>query len=174
MHRTLVALALVLAAPTPPLLAQGLAAVKAQYTKYEYRIPMRDGVRLFTSVYVPKDDSQTYPILLNRTPYSVAPYGIDQYKGDLGPSPLFGKAGYIVAYQDVRGRLKSEGEFRDVRPQVPHREGSKEIDESTDTYDTIDWLIKNVGRNNGKVGSWGISYPGFYAAATAIDSHPAL
>src|SRR5437588_9265693 len=99
--------------------AQGLVEVKAQYTKYEYRIPMRDGKKLFTAVYVPKDQSQTYPILLTRTPYSVKPYGADQYKADLGPSPLFGKAGYIFAYQDVRGRWMSEGEFVDLRPHNP-------------------------------------------------------
>src|SRR5438445_6434967 len=88
-----------------PVAAQGLEYVKAHYTKYEYRVPMRDGVRLFTAVYVPKDDSQTYPVLLTRTPYSVAPYGADQYKDNLGPSPAFAKEGYIFAYQDVRGRM---------------------------------------------------------------------
>ena len=154
--------------------AQGLEHVKAHYTKYEYRIPMRDGVKLFTSVYVPKDVSQTYPIVMQRTPYSVGPYGIDRYRDNLGPSPLFGKAGYIVAYQDVRGRYLSEGTFVDVRPQIPNKKGTADIDESSDTYDTIDWLVKNVPRNNGKVGTWGISYPGFYAAATSIDAHPAL
>ncbi len=153
---------------------QGHDYILAHYTKYEHRIPMRDGVRLFTSVYVPKDSSQTYPIVMMRTPYSVAPYGIDHYRENVGPSPLFGKAGYIVAYQDVRGRYMSEGTFEDVRPQVPDKKSSKDIDESSDTYDTIDWLVKNVPRNNGKVGTWGISYPGFYAAASAIDAHPAL
>ena len=155
-------------------LAQGLDYVKAHYTKYEHRIPMRDGVRLFTSVYVPKDRSTTYPIVMQRTPYSVAPYGIDHYRDNLGPSPLFGKAGYVVVYQDVRGRTMSEGEFVDVRPQIPDKKGPKDIDESSDTFDTIDWLVKNVPNNNGKVGTWGISYPGFYAAASVIDAHPAL
>ena len=102
---------------TAPLHAQGFEYVKANYTKHEYNIPMRDGVRLFTAVYTPKDRSQTYPILLNRTPYSVAPYGEDQYRENLGPSPLFGKDGYIVVYQDVRGRWMSEGEFVNMRPQ---------------------------------------------------------
>ena len=153
---------------------QGLEYVKANYTKYEYRIPMRDGVRLFTAVYVPKDASLAYPIVMTRTPYSVAPYGIDQYRENLGPSPLFGTAGYIVVYQDVRGRYLSEGTFEDVRPQIPDKKGSKDIDESSDTFDTIDWLIKKVPGNNGKVGIWGISYPGFYAAAGIIDAHPAL
>ena len=143
-----------------PLFAQGLEYVKAHYTKYEYRIPMRDGVRLFTSVYVPKDQSQRYPIMLTRTPYSVQPYGVDAYKADLGPSPLFGKDGYIVVYQDVRGRWMSEGEFVNMRPHRPQKSSPHDIDESTDTYDTIDWLIKNVPNNNGRVGMWGISYPG--------------
>ena len=164
---------LVLFSP-PQLAAQGVESVKAHYTKYEYRIPMRDGVRLFTAVYVPKDQAQRYPILLTRTPYSVQPYGEDAYKSDLGPSPLFGNEGYIVVYQDVRGRWMSEGEFVNMRPQRPHKAGSQDIDESTDTYDTIDWLIKHLPNHNGRVGIWGISYPGFYAAAGMIDAHPAL
>jgi putative CocE/NonD family hydrolase len=156
--------------------AQGLEYVKAHYTKYEFRIPMRDGARLFTSVYVPKDSSRTYPILLNRTPYTVAPYGVDQYKSDLGPSSLFGESGYIVAYQDVRGRYMSEGVFADVRPQLTAKQARdpKAIDESTDTFDTIDWMVKNIPNNNGRAGIWGISYPGFYAAAGMINAHPAL
>ncbi len=154
--------------------AQGVEYVKAHYTKHDFRIPMRDGVRLFTSVYVPKDDSTRYPILLQRTPYAIAPFGVDQYRTDLGPSPLFGKAGYIVAYQDVRGCYLSEGQYEDVRPQKPVKTGPGDTDESTDAYDTIDWLVKHVPGNNGKVGLWGISYPGFYAAAGLIDAHPAL
>jgi len=150
-----------------------LAEVKAAYTKYEYRIPMRDGKRLLTAVYVPKDESQKYPILLTRTPYSVGPYGADQYKDSLGPSSLFSKAGYIFAYQDVRGRWMSEGEFVNMRPHNPEKKKT-EVDESSDTYDTIEWLVKNVKNNNGKVGMSGISYPGFYTAAGMIDAHPAL
>ncbi|HEV3204629.1 MAG TPA: CocE/NonD family hydrolase [Gemmataceae bacterium] len=151
-----------------------LERVKAEYTKYEYRIPMRDGKRLFTAVYVPKNQNQRYPILLTRTPYSVKPYGVDQYRSELGPSPLFAKEGYIFAYQDVRGRWMSEGEFINMRPHVPNKKGTQEIDESTDTWDTIDWLLKQVENHNGKVGLWGISYPGFYTAAGMIDAHPAL
>jgi len=153
--------------------AQGKEAVLAGYTKYEYRIPMRDGVKLFTSVYVPKDDSKQYPMLMMRTPYSVGPYGIDQYKDHLGPSAAFAKEGYIFVYQDVRGRWMSEGEFVNMRPHNP-RKGPKDFDESTDTYDTIEWLLKTVKNHNGKVGQWGISYPGFYTAAGMIDAHPAL
>jgi putative CocE/NonD family hydrolase len=153
---------------------QGKEAVLAGYTKYEYRIPMRDGVRLFTSIYVPKDDSTPYPILMTRTPYSVGPYGVDKYRDNLGPSPLFGKEGYIFVYQDVRGRWMSEGEFVNMRPHNPAKSGPKHIDESTDTSDTIEWLLKTVKNHNGKVGLWGISYPGFYTAAGMIDAHRAL
>ena len=103
--------------------AQGLEQVKAHYTKYEYRIPMRDGKKLFTAVYVPKDQEQRYPILLTRTPYSVRPYGVDRYRSDLGPSPLFAKEGYIFVYQDVRGRWMSEGEFVNMRPQIARKNG---------------------------------------------------
>ena len=156
------------------LAAQGLEYIKANYTKYEHRIAMRDGKRLFTSVYMPKDGSKKYPILLNRTPYSVAPYGVDQYKADIGPSPLFGKDGFIVVYQDVRGKVMSEGEFINMTPHKPVKKGSTEVDESSDTYDTIEWLIKNLPNNNGRVATWGISYPGFYTAAGMIDAHPAL
>ncbi len=176
MSRWLASFALALAVahiPVPELLAQGKEAVLAGYTKYEYRIPMRDGVKLFTSVYVPKDDSKPYPILMQRTPYSVGPYGIDKYRDNLGPSGRFGTEGYIFAYQDVRGRWMSEGEFVNMRPHNP-KKGAKDIDESTDTFDTIEWLTKNVKNNNGKVGAYGISYPGFYTAAGMIDAHPAL
>jgi putative CocE/NonD family hydrolase len=158
----------------PRLFAQGVEYVKAHYTKYEHRIPMRDGVCLFTSVYIPKDQSHRYPIMLTRTPYGVEPYGADAYKGDLGPSPYFGNDGYIVVYQDVRGRYMSEGEFVNMRPYLPEKTSAREIDESSDTFDTIDWLIKNLPVHNGKVGIWGISYPGFYAAAGMIAAHPAL
>ncbi len=156
------------------LAAQGVDAVKARYTKYEYPIPMRDGVKLFTAVYLPKDAAQRYPIMLSRTPYSVQPYGVDAYKDNLGPSALFGNEGYIVAYQDVRGRWMSEGEFVNMRPHRPQKNGPHDIDESTDTNDTIDWLLKNIPNHNGRVGMWGISYPGFYTAAGMIDAHPAL
>src|SRR6185503_14575183 len=153
--------------------SQGLEYIKGHYTKHEYTIPMRDGIRLFTAIYIPKDRSTTYPILLKRTPYNVGPYGTDRYAENLGPSPLIAKEGYIFAYQDVRGRWMSEGAFEHVRPHRPAK-AAKEIDESTDTYDTIDWLLKNIPAHNGRVGLWGISYPGFYAAAGAIDAHPAL
>ncbi|HEX6881415.1 MAG TPA: CocE/NonD family hydrolase [Terriglobales bacterium] len=148
--------------------------IRANYTKYEFQIPMRDGVRLFTSVYVPKDNSRTYPVMLDRTPYTVSPYGSDNYKTALGPSEAFARSLYIFVYQDVRGRMMSEGNFVDMRPHIPNKNGPKDVDEASDTYDTIDWLIKNIPNNNGKVGMWGISYPGFYTAAGMIDAHPAL
>ncbi len=150
------------------------AYVKAHYTKHEYLVPMRDGVRLFTSVYLPKDQTRKYPFLILRTPYSVRPYGADRYPERLGPSTLFTREGFIFVYQDVRGRMASEGEFVHVRPHKPSKSGPADIDESTDTYDTIEWLLKHIPNHNGRAGLWGISYPGFYAAAGMIDSHPAL
>lgn len=147
--------------------------IKENYTKREVMIPMRDGVKLFTSIYEPKDKSQKYPFMLDRTPYTVAPYGADKFKTSLGPNELFAREGYIFVYQDVRGRWESEGEFEDVRPETA-KPGTKEIDESTDSYDTVDWLIKNVENNNGRVGIWGISYPGFYTSTAIINSHPAI
>lgn len=151
-----------------------LEYTRAHYTKFEYMIPMRDGVKLFTAVYVPKLEGKTYPILLQRTPYSVGAYGIDNYRPFVGPSDLFTKEGFIVAYQDVRGRYLSEGTFVDVMPHKATYSGPKDTDEATDTYDTIDWLVKNIPGNNGRVGQWGISYPGHYTAYGLIHSHPAL
>ena len=159
---------------TASLGAQGVEWITANYTKYEHLIRMRDGVRLFTSVYVPKDTSKTYPILFSRTPYSVAPYGTDNYPTRLGPSEKFAREGYIFVYQDVRGRNMSEGDFVDMRPQIDQKRGPKDVDESSDTYDTVDWLVKNVPHNNGNVGMYGISYPGFYTSAGIIDAHPAI
>jgi putative CocE/NonD family hydrolase len=143
------------------------------YTKYEHRIPMRDGVRLFTRVYVPKDDSESHPILLTRTPYTVKPYGVDNYNDPDGTFAALAKDKFIMVSQDVRGRFGSEGKFVHMRPFNPNK-GPKDTDESTDAWDTIDWLVKNTPNNNGKVGMFGISYPGFYTSMGMIDSHPAL
>jgi uncharacterized protein len=148
--------------------------VRSNYTKFEYHIPMRDGVKLYTSVYAPKDASKQHPFLMVRTPYSVGPYGSNNYRGTLGPSDALAREGFIFVYQDVRGRFESEGEFIDEQPHKTHLNGSKDTDPSTDTYDTIDWLVKNITNNNGRVGTWGVSYPGFYSAYGLIDSHPAL
>jgi len=149
------------------------AYVRNHYTKIERLIPMRDGVRLFTSIYIPKDQQKKYPFLMTRTPYTVAPYGEDKYKTSLGTFPALMREGFIFVYQDVRGRWMSEGSFEDIRPQTL-KKGRKDIDESTDTYDTIDWLIKNIAGNNGKVGISGISYPGFYSTTSLPNAHPAL
>jgi putative CocE/NonD family hydrolase len=148
--------------------------VALHYIKYEYRIPMRDGAKLFTAVFVPRDTTRDYPIIINRTPYRAAPYGEANYKDLLGPSMLFTKEGYIFVYQDVRGRFMSEGKFENVRPIVPDKKNTGDIDESSDAYDTIDWLVKNIKHNNGRAGIYGFSYPGFYAAAALINAHPAL
>jgi uncharacterized protein len=143
------------------------------YTKYEHRIPMRDGVRLFTRVYVPKDDSRAWPIVLTRTPYALKPYGADNYNDPAGSFRTLARDKFILVSQDVRGRYGSEGEYMHVRPFNPNK-GAREIDENSDAYDTIDWLVKNAPNNNGKVGMFGISYPGFYTSMGMIDSHPAL
>ncbi len=147
--------------------------IRAHYTKSEYMVPMRDGVRLFVSVYVPKDSSQKYPIWMNRTPYTVAPYGSDNYRGSLGPSEPFAKSGYIFAYCDVRGKGKSEGTFEDVRPFIPNKTGTQ-TDEASDTYDTIEFLLKTIPNHNGRVGMSGTSYPGFYSTMALLSRHPAL
>jgi hypothetical protein len=175
MHRRFRFVLLCLALALSTLLgAQGREYIQSHYTKYDYQIPMRDGVKLFTSVYVPKDTSESYPIMLSRTPYGVPPYGAESYRSSLGPSELFGRGGFIFAYQDVRGRYMSEGVWTEVRPYQPVKNGPADTDESSDTYDTIDWLLRNISNNNGRVGMWGISYPGFYVTAGMIDAHPAL
>jgi putative CocE/NonD family hydrolase len=148
--------------------------LRANYTKFEYRIPMRDGVELFTAVYAPNDRTQHYPMLMFRTPYGIHPYGASRYGERLGPSELYERDGFIFVFQDVRGKYMSGGEFDNMRPHVANKTVREQTDESTDTYDTIDWLLANVENHNGRVGQWGISYPGFYASAGMIDSHPAL
>jgi len=151
-----------------------LEYTKANYVKHEYQIPMRDGVKLFTIVYAPKDTSQTYPFLIDRTPYSIGPYGPDNYRAVIGPSEIIEREGFIVVYQDVRGRYMSEGEFDDIPPRKTRFSGPTDTDETTDTYDTVDWLVKNVPGNNGRAGIWGVSYDGFFAAFAMINAHPAL
>lgn len=154
--------------------AQSNFEIRANYTKMETSIPMRDGTKLFTAIYLPKETSKKYPIMLLRTPYSVAPYGTDAFRTSLGPNEEFAKEGYIFVYQDVRGKYLSEGEFINMRPHQQKKDSPNAIDESTDTYDTIEWLLKNIPNHNERVGMWGISYPGFYTSAGSIDSHPAL
>lgn len=137
---------------------------------------MRDGTLLHTTIYAPRDQSQPWPILMNRTPYSVQPYGEGRYPDQIGPSRILENEGFIFVHQDVRGRWMSEGSWDNMTPNIPGNDVSNttDIDESSDTYDTIEWLLKNVRNHNGKVGMWGISYPGFYCAAALPDHHPAL
>ena len=149
------------------------AFIRDNFTKRETYITMRDGIRLFTAIYTPKDLSKKHPILLSRTPYTVSPYGEDMYKTRFQNMTL-ARQGYIFVFQDVRGRWMSESEFVDVRPIVANRKTNKDIDESTDTYDTADWLVKNVEGNNGRIGVYGISYPGFYATNALVEAHPSV
>lgn len=148
--------------------------VEEHYNKTETYITMRDGIKLFTTIYSPKDKSQEYPILLQRTPYSVRPYGPDKYRSSIGPNKHLMTEGNIIVYQDVRGRWMSEGTYDNMRAYIPNKTDNSQTDESSDTYDTIDWLVKNIENNNGRVGTWGISYPGFYSTYSTIDAHPAL
>lgn len=148
--------------------------IAANYIKKEVMIPMRDGKSLFTAIYQPKDQSKPYPFLLNRTPYSCSPYGEKNLTPRLGMYMHLAREGYIFVYQDVRGRYMSEGDFMDIRPHNPNKKTPQDVDESSDTYDTVDWLLKNVSNNNGRVGIHGISYPGFYASASLPGAHPAV
>jgi hypothetical protein len=150
------------------------STVSENYTKKEVHIKMRDGVSLYTAIYTPKDHSKKYPMIMQRTPYSCAPYGADQFKKSIGPSETMMKEGYIVVYQDVRGRWMSDGLYDNMRAYIPNKKSKTDVDEASDTYDTIDWLVKNTDYNNGNVGIWGISYPGFYATYSLLSRHPAL
>jgi len=147
--------------------------VSENYDKQEVYITMRDGVKLHTTIYSPKDTSKKYPIILQRTPYSSNPYGEDQFRSKIGPNEYLMKEGNIIVYQDVRGRWMSEGSYDNMRAYIPNKKG-KQIDEASDTYDSIEWLVNNVKNNNKRVGTWGISYPGFYAVYSLLDAHPAL
>jgi len=170
----LIAAAFAMAVWTVPQLAQAPFDIRANYVKAEHMVPMRDGVKLFTIVYAPKDQSQRYPFMLHRTPYGSPPYGADQYRQSLGPSAAFAREGFIFVYQDVRGKFRSEGEFVVMRPIKPEPRNPADTDESTDTYDTVDWLVKNIANNNGRVGQWGISYPGSQTVWGMVNAHPAL
>ncbi|MCL6268132.1 CocE/NonD family hydrolase [Flagellimonas myxillae] len=148
--------------------------VELHYTKQEVDIEMRDGAKLHTTIYTPKDTSKEYPILMQRTPYSSRPYGEGNFRKQIGPNVHLMKEGNIIVYQDVRGRWLSEGHYENMRAYIPNKTSNDQVDESSDTYDTIEWLVNNVENNNGKVGVWGISYPGFYATYATVDAHPAL
>ncbi|RXK80972.1 CocE/NonD family hydrolase [Filimonas effusa] len=145
-----------------------------QYYKIEQMIPMRDGVKLFTAIYIPRDSSQLYPFLITRTPYSCDPYGANAYPSQLGMGAAYAKEGFIFVYQDVRGRYMSEGSFREVTPAIAIKRSNKDTDESSDTYDTMEWLLKHIPRHNGRAGLYGISYPGFYATAALPNAHPSI
>lgn len=148
--------------------------IRNNYTKKEIMVPMRDGVKLFTSVYLPKNNSEPRPILMNRTPYSCSPYGENQFRSFWDSHwKEYMKRNYIIVIQDVRGRWMSEGIFEDIRPYIENK-NPNQTDEASDTYDAIDWLVKNLPDNNGKVGIFGISYPGFYATMAALSGHPSL
>ena len=154
--------------------SQDSAWIRDNYIKKELNIPMRDGIKLFTAVYMPKDATEKHPILMTRTPYSCAPYGENNWRSFWGNHlRYYMREGYIMVFQDVRGRWMSEGEFEDIRPYNPNKTGNQ-IDEASDTYDAIDWLIKNIPNNNQRVGVMGISYPGFYSTMAALSNHPAL
>ena len=145
------------------------------YSKMESYITMRDGVKLFTSFYIPKDNTEKHPFLLTRTPYSCAPYGEDKFASWWNSFRMaYAKENYILVTQDVRGRYMSEGEFVDVRPFIKNKKSNKDIDEASDSYDAIDWMVKNIPNNNGNVGVVGTSYPGFYSTEAALSNHPAL
>jgi putative CocE/NonD family hydrolase len=181
--RTFRATLLALVAVAAPLAAQrggrgadpaAVAKVKAQYRKLEVRIPMRDGVKLFTVIYIPRDTTKSFPFLMDRTPYGVGDPDPEAYRPSLGLGPRYMEVGMAFVYQDARGRYYSEGAYTEMTPHRDVKKGVQDVDESTDTYDTIDWLVKNVPHNNGRVGIYGTSYPGFYTTASCINPHPAL
>ncbi len=148
--------------------------VPENYVKHRVFIAMRDGIKLCTIIYTPKDSTQNYPILMERTPYSISPYGLDRYAASLGPNASLMVEKYIFVYQDVRGRYMSEGVNKEMTPYIENKKNINDVDESSDTYDTVDWLLKNIKNNNGRVGLYGISYPGFYASGSLPAAHPAI
>ncbi|WP_227687046.1 CocE/NonD family hydrolase [Spirosoma arboris] len=160
--------------PYPFTLAQDSVYLRENYQKSEFMVPMRDGTKLFTQIYAPKDQTVKHPILINRTPYSCQPYGPDSFRQRVGPNPFMLREKYIVVYQDVRGRWASEGTFVVLTPHIDVKKSNADHDEASDTYDTIDWLLKNIPNHNGNVGQWGISYNGFFTSAGSISGHPAL
>ena len=141
----------------------------AAFEKTEVLVPMRDGVKLHTVIFAPKNATGNLPLLLTRTPYGIAGAG-----GAFGTSYAeLAEEGFIFAFQDIRGRFGSEGQFVMLRPPRDKRD-AKAIDEGSDTYDTIEWMLKNVPRNNGRVGMLGVSYPGWLTVMAMLDPHPAL
>lgn len=162
--------------------------LKENYTKREVMIPMRDGARLYTAVYEPVSSSEAKPVMLVRTPYSLRPYGFEAGEepskdrfayssGMWGDLLNYAADGYVIVLQNVRGTYLSEGEFENIRPHLSGKAGGKTtkriVDEATDTYDTVEWLLANTG-NNGNIGVKGTSYPGYYATMAALSRHPAI
>src|SRR5579863_4161068 len=142
------------------------------FTKQDVMIPMRDGVKLHTEIYTPKQSGEPLPFIFERTPYGLH----DDEKGYTSKFGIYQEMipeGFIFVFQDIRGRYGSEGKFLMFRDPRDHSD-PKAIDESTDTYDTIDWLLKKVPNNNGKVGILGISYGGWLTTMALLDPHPAL
>ncbi len=174
MHKFIKYLPVFIVLITGFILAQEPGSIEERYVKNEYRIKMRDGVKLYTAVFSPKDTTEEHPILIWRTPYSCAPYGKNKFSRYAKIYKHFTDENYIIVLQDVRGRFMSEGKFVDMRPYIPDKKDSTDVDEASDTYDTVEWLIHNIPHNNGKVGVWGISYPGFYAAMAAMSGHSAI
>jgi putative CocE/NonD family hydrolase len=154
--------------------SQSIEALKQKYDKQEVYITMRDNVKLFTSIYTPKNISVAHPFLLNRTPYNIESGGPDNFNFFMQLYGRYTEGEYIMVFQDVRGKYMSEGVYEDIRPVIPEKKSNKDTDESTDTWDTVDWLVKNIKNNNGNVGIFGISYPGFYSTMGLINAHPAV
>jgi putative CocE/NonD family hydrolase len=148
--------------------------VRENYTKTDTNIVMRDGIKLKTIIYIPKNETEKYPFLIERTPYSSAPYGDSIFADRIGPNTGLMREKYIFVYQDVRGRYMSEGINLEVTPYIENKKTNKDTDENSDTYDAVDWLVKNIKNNNGRAGLYGISYPGFYATASLPNAHPAI
>jgi putative CocE/NonD family hydrolase len=148
--------------------------IRRKYSKRETYIAMRDGVKLFTSIYAPKNDATPRPILLLRTTYNIEPGGPDKISRLVQEYRRFLAGNYVLAFQDVRGRFMSQGVFEHVRPFKPRKRNRRDSDESTDAWDTVDWLVRNVRNNNGRVGVHGISYPGFFSTMALIGAHPAV
>ena len=145
------------------------ADTRIPYKRSEAMVPMRDGVKLYTVILTPEKQTEPAAVLIDRTPYGVKGITPNAASG----RPELAKEGYVFVFQDIRGRFNSEGQFLMNRPPRDKRD-PKSVDESTDTYDTIDWLIKNVPNNNGRVGIYGVSYDGWLSASALIDAHPAL
>ncbi len=148
--------------------------VKENFIKIDTNIVMRDGIKLKTLIYIPKDETEKYPFLIERTPYSAGPYGDTAFADRIGPNINLMNEKYIFVYQDVRGRYMSEGINLEVTPNIADKRNNKDVDESSDTYDAVEWLLKNIKNNNGRAGLCGISYPGFYATASLPNAHPAI